>query len=199
LTVPKGLSVRREIDQGRLVSTMAFALRHDPARFDLELDDEGWTSFEDLIIAIRFARAEWGLLDEPMIRAAVAGMDRFEIRDGRIRAVYGHSIGLVKPPALGMPPAVLFHGTAAENVPSILQQGLLKMRRQFVHFSTDYEWVVGFLRDKPAWTILAIATPSPVEAGVVFRKANHHVWLTDFMDPRFLVVNSIGQGEVAGI
>ena len=189
--------MRREIDQGRLVSTMAFALRHDPARFDLELDDEGWTSFEDLIIAIRFARVEWSLLDESMIRAAIADMDRFEIRDGRIRAVYGHSIGLAKPPALGMPPAHLFHGTASENIPSILQQGLLKMRRQFVHISTDYEWVVGFLRDKPAWTILAIATQPPLEAGVDFRKANHHVWLADFMDPRFLIVHSTGQGVVA--
>ena len=45
-----------ELNRGKLVSTMAFALRHNPAHFKLNLDDEGWTSFEELIIAIRFER-----------------------------------------------------------------------------------------------------------------------------------------------
>ena len=43
---------------------MAFALRHDPAHFGLDVDDEGWTSFADLIAAIRFERYDWALLDE---------------------------------------------------------------------------------------------------------------------------------------
>ena len=185
-----------EFDQGRLISTMAFALRHDPAHFDLELDDEGWTTFEDLIIAIRFERFEWAFLDEPQIRAAIAGMDRFEIREGRIRAVYGHSVELVKPPAVSTPPALLFHGTASDNVSSILRQGILRMRRQFAHFSTDLDWVVDFLRDKPNWTIFAIPTQPALEAGVIFRKANHHVWLADCMDARFLLIHSNGHGAL---
>lgn len=184
--------MHRELDQGRLISTMAFALRHDPAHFDLELDDEGWTSFENLIFAIRFERYEWAYLDEFQIRATIAGMDRFEVRDGRIRAVYGHSIALVKPPAVAAPPSVLFHGTASENVPSILQHGILRMRRRFVHFSTDYDWVVDFLCDKPTWTIFAIHTPPVLEAGVTFRKANHHVWLAECMEPRFVIIHSSG-------
>ncbi len=189
--------MHRQLDQGRLVSTMAFALRHDPAHFELELDEEGWTRFEDLIIAIRFERFEWAFIDEPLVRAAIAGMDRFEIRDGMIRAVYGHSIDLAKPPAATAPPALLFHGTASANVPSILQQGILRMRRRFVHFSTDYDWVVDFLCDKPTWTIFAIPTPAALETGVVFRKANDHVWLTDFMDPRFIQICSTGRGDPA--
>ena len=184
-----------DFDHGRLVSTMAFALRHDPAKFSLELDEEGWTSFEDLIIAIRFEHYDWAFIDESFLKATIAGMDRFEIHDGRIRAVYGHSIELAKPPAVATPPAVLFHGTASQNVPSILQQGILRMRRRFVHFSTDYDWVVDFLCDKPAWTIFAIHTPPVLEAGVPFRKANHHVWLADCMDPRFIVIHSNGQPD----
>ncbi len=182
------------LDQARLISTLAFALRHDPSRFGVDLDEEGWTSFEELVIAIRFEQYDWDFLDESVIAAAIAGMDRFEVRDGKIRAVYGHSIALAKPPAVATPPAILFHGTASENVPSILQQGILRMKRMFAHFSTDYDWVVQFLSDKPTWTIFAVDTPLAVEAGMTFRKANHHVWLADSMHPRFLKVHSTGHG-----
>lgn len=186
--------MRRELDRGRLVSTIAFALRHDPGHFELKLDDEGWTSLEDLIIAIRFERHEWDRIDESIVRTAIADMDRFEIRDGRIRAVYGHSIEVAMPPAIETPPAVLYHGTSADNVPSILQHGILKMRRQFVHLSSDYDWVVRFLDDKPAWTIFAIEIASALQGGVLFRKANQHVWLTHTLPPSFLVLHSHGRG-----
>jgi putative RNA 2'-phosphotransferase len=186
--------VRRELDRGRLVSTMAFALRHDPAHFDLELDDEGWTSFEELIFAIRFKRYEWEYVDETIVRSVIADMDRFEIRNGRIRAVYGHSVELAKPPAIATPPAILYHGTSADNVSSILQQGVLRMRRRFAHLSSDYDWVVKFLIDKPSWTIFAIDTARAVDAGVLFRKANSHVWLTDAMPAQFLCLCTNGHG-----
>jgi putative RNA 2'-phosphotransferase len=189
--------VRRELDQGRLVSTMAFALRHDPARFDLQLDDEGWTSFEDLVIAIRFERYEWQDIDETVIKDAIAEMDRFEVRNGRIRAVYGHSVELAKPAKIEKPPAVLYHGTSVDNVSSIRQHGILRMRRQFVHLSSDYDWVVRFLDDKPAWTIFTVETAHPLDAGIAFRRANRHVWLTDTIPTRFLGVYSHGNGLLA--
>lgn len=189
--------MRIPFDQGRLISTMAFALRHDPARFGLDLDDEGWTSLDDLVIAIRYERYDWTFLDEKFIRTVIADMDRFEICDGRIRAVYGHSIELAKLPPIADPPDVLFHGTASGNLPSILQNGVSRMRRRFAHFSTDYEWIVRFLADKPEWTILAVNTLTASADGVVFRKANHHVWLADWMDPRFLLVHSSGFSALA--
>ena len=186
--------MRRELDRERLVSTMAFALRHDPAQFDLQLDDEGWSNFEDLIIAIRFERVEWAYIDESIVNEIIADMDRFEVRDGRIRAVYGHSVELTRPPAISTPPTVLYHGTSADNVPSILREGVLRMRRQFAHLSSDYDWVVRFLDDKPAWTIFAIDTFPALEAGILFRRANQHVWLTDALPANFLRIESTGEG-----
>ena len=64
------------IDPEKLVSTLAFALRHDPARFGLDIDDEGWTNLEDLVIAIRFDRYDWALVDEAALRTVIEGMDR---------------------------------------------------------------------------------------------------------------------------
>ena len=127
-----------------------------------------------MIIAIRFERYEWACLDESIVCAAIADMDRFEVRNGRIRAVFGHSIELAKVPAIATPPAVLYHGTSANNVSSILQQGVVRMRRRFAHLSSDYEWVVRFLSDKPSWTIFAIDTVPALEAGLFFRRANNH-------------------------
>lgn len=186
--------MRPGFDRGRLISTMAFALRHNPEQFDLGLDEEGWASIEDLIIAIRFERHEWSNIDESVVLATIADMDRFEIRDGKIRAAYGHSIALAKPPAVETPPAVLFHGTSADNVPSILRQGILRMRRRFAHLSSNYDWVVRFLNDKLSWTIFAIETSFALESGIVFRKANHHVWLTDSVPAPFLRIDSTGEG-----
>jgi putative RNA 2'-phosphotransferase len=163
----------------------------------LQLDAEGWTSFEELIIAIRFERHEWAWLDESKIMAAIAEMDRFEIREGKIRAVYGHSIALARPPAIATPPDVLYHGTSADNVPNILKHGILRMRRQLAHLSSDYEWVVRFLDDKATWTILAIKSSAALNAGVSFRKANHHVWLTDEIQPGFLDIHSEGHRLLA--
>jgi putative RNA 2'-phosphotransferase len=182
------------LDHWRLVSIMALALRHDPARFGLELDEEGWTSFEDLIIAIRFEHHEWSHLNLSVVDSLIAGMDRFEIRDGRIRAAYGHSFELVKPPAVAIPPATLFHGTASDNYPAISQRGILKMRRRFAHLSADLDWVVRFLADKPAWTIFAVDTLRALQGGVVFRQANHHVWLADAVPKDTLTIHSQGFG-----
>ena len=111
-------------DRAKLVSTLAFALRHHPAQFGLCLDEEGWTSLGDLVVAIRFDRYDWALLDEALVKVAIEGIDRFEIRGGRIRATYGHSIELGKLPPIVAPPPVLFHGTTEEALATIRHQGL---------------------------------------------------------------------------
>ena len=72
-------------DCEKLVRTIGFALRHNPAQFGLDLDEGGWASLEDLVIAMRFDRYDWALIEVPLLKAAIGGSDRFEIRDGRIR------------------------------------------------------------------------------------------------------------------
>ena len=76
-----------EFDQGRLISTMAFALATI-----LRVSAWNWTkragrSFDDLVIAIRFERYDWAFIDEALVKAAIAGMDRFEICDDNLRRI----------------------------------------------------------------------------------------------------------------
>jgi putative RNA 2'-phosphotransferase len=178
--------VTLSIDPDRLVRILAFVLRHEPARFGLDLDDEGWTNLEDLVIAIRFDRYDWALVDEAALRTAIEGMDRFQIRDGRIRATYGHSIQLGKLPPAALPPTELFHGTTNDALPAICRDGLRPIGRRFVHLTSDREYAICVANAKKGQAIVRVRAADAHASGRVFRRANDHVWLTDKIEASFL-------------
>lgn len=95
---------------------------------------------------------------------------RFVIsEDGtRIRANQGHSIVVDLNLDPQNPPETLYYGTATRFLKSILQQGLSKGRRQYVHLSPDKETAlkVGQRHGKPV--VLSIAAQSMRESGYVF-------------------------------
>jgi putative RNA 2'-phosphotransferase len=186
-------------DPIKLVHTMAHALRHDPGKYGLEPDAEGWVSFDDLIIAVRFERNAWLDLTRCDIERVLNAMesDRFEIVGAKIRAVYGHSINLEKPPPIQNPPEALFHGTSADNVAEIMAQGLLRMSRRFVHLSSDFDWVLRFIANKERWVVFRVLASVAGDDGVAFRQANRHVWLVDAMSPEYLHIESSGMGLVS--
>ena len=171
----------------QLVRTLAFALRHNPWHFGLELDAEGWTTLDDLVIAIRFDRYDWALVDEVMLKTAIDGMDRFEIRDGRIRATYGHSIELGKLPSAASPPHLLFHGTTQEALPAIRREGLNPMGRRFVHLTSNRDYALLVASAKQGHSVVLVHAAAAHDSGQVFRRANNHVWLTDRIDASFIV------------
>ncbi len=173
-----------------IIRTLAYALRHNPTQFNLALDAEGWARIDQLVNELRFVRYDWAFLDWARIERTISGSDRFEVRDGKIRAAYGHSIELEKPPAVAEPPEFLFHGTAAETIPEILSKGLNPMGRQFVHLSSDVDWVFHFLLSKPRWALLRILARQARGDGVCFRRANRHIWLADSMSAKFIRIES---------
>lgn len=67
--------------------------------------------------------------------------NRFELKDRKIRARYGHSISVTYPTDGQDSPSVLFHGTSIESVGSILGErlGLIPAGRQYVHLAESYE------------------------------------------------------------
>jgi putative RNA 2'-phosphotransferase len=178
-----------------IIRTLAYALRHNPTQFNLALDAEGWASIEQLVNELRFVRYDWALLEWARIERTISGSDRFEVRNGRIRAAYGHSIQLANPPGVAIPPDMLFHGTNANNVTAILKNGLLPMNRHFVHLSSDLDWVRQFVAEKEQWAIFCVNAKVAQAHGMIFRKANHHVWLVDSMEPEFLEIECSGEAS----
>lgn len=172
-----------------LSKTVSHALRHEPWLYELELDEEGWTPVDLLLSALRNERSEWSALcaDDICHIITVSSKRRFEIRDGRIRAIYGHSIAgkLKKTPAT--PPDVLFHGTSRAVLPKIQSVGLLPMKRQYVHLSTDKATSLEVGRRKSkAPVILRVLAMQATASGVRFFEGNQLVWLADSVPPEFI-------------
>ncbi|MFG1810238.1 RNA 2'-phosphotransferase [Streptomyces sp. NPDC049040] len=180
------------MDEKRTVKASKFlslVLRHQPERIGLTLDGNGWVGVDELLAACaahgrRLTRAE---LDHVV---ATNNKRRFAYSDDgrRIRASQGHTVPVDLGLAPAVPPAVLFHGTAAATLPLILHEGLRPMARQDVHLSADRETAVrvGSRHGRPV--VLAVDAAGLAEGGQVFRISANGVWLTGPVAPEWLRV-----------
>ena len=167
---------------------MSHALRHEPWLYELELDDEGWVPVDALVGAVR-TQAQFGDVDRAAIDDVVrnSAKQRFEIEDGRIRELYGHSVPgrLIKRAAV--PPELLFHGTSPDVERLIRTDGLRPMSRQFVHLSTDRAVALEVGRRKSAQpVVLRVHAAKAHAAGVRFPVGNDAVWLADHVPSEFI-------------
>jgi putative RNA 2'-phosphotransferase len=177
----------RYTDLSRIIS---HALRHEPWLYELELDDAGWVPVDALLMALRGEKPAWAALSESDLvqMMAEAEKQRFEISNGKFRALYGHSTPnrLLREPAV--PPAILFHGTAPATAELIRKEGLRPMARQYVHLSADIPMAtqVGRRKTKEP-VILRVKAFEAHGAGVPFYRGNDLVWLADAVGPAFIV------------
>ena len=172
----------------QLSKTIAHALRHQPYLYELELDDEGWVDVEYLLTGLR-QRRRWRNVTFEDLQAVLdlPGKKRYELVNGRIRALYGHSTTskIRKTPA--EPPLVLYHGTAPETAVIILREGLKPMSRQYVHLSVDVETAVHVgSRKAPNPTILKIRAHQAHQQGIPFYEGHDLVWLADTIPAEFI-------------
>ena len=171
-----------------LSKEISYALRHVPWEYELEMDEEGWVLTEQLLEALR-REEKWKDVHEADLHEIIKTSEkkRFEIKDGRIRAFYGHSIPMKITKQEMMPPDILYHGTARRFLESIQQNGLLPQRRQYVHMSQDVETAqaVGKRHD-PKPCILVINAKQAWEDGIQFYIGNEKVWLADAIPGKYI-------------
>lgn len=180
-------------DERRTLSkTMCHALRHAPHLYELELDEQGWTSLTALIDGLRAHRRAWRELDLPLVTQIVAedSKGRYELdeQEGRIRALYGHSVEgrLSKKPAT--PPARLYHGTSSHVIDIIRRDGLKPMNRQFVHLSADQSTATEVGRRKGGDTLLLVVDAARAHAdGITFYEGNALIWLSDAIPADYIL------------
>jgi putative RNA 2'-phosphotransferase len=135
------------VDLTSLSKLMSFVLRHEPELFGLSPDESGWVDLESFVQSIRSQRGFESVTGDDVMAAIAAGSKRrHEARDGKIRAMYGHSIERKIEHTAVEPPALLYHGTVSQVLPDISTNGLKAMRRQYVHLSSD---------PKTAWAVAA--------------------------------------------
>lgn len=180
------------IDYRQLSKTLAHALRHAPWVYELELDEQGWTSTAALLAALQ-ERRKWRQVVFADLAHIVATQQkrRYELEgdeSGRIRALYGHSIHAKIAKEAAAPPEILYHGTAPETAVLIREQGLKPMRRQYVHLSADEETaaqVGGRKARQPL--LLQIRALEAYQQGILFYRGNELVWLADFVPAEYIV------------
>jgi len=172
-----------------LSKIVSHALRHEPWLYELQLDKEGWVSIEMLLESLRFHNEEWKDLNESYLIRMIdlSGKKRHEIKESKIRALYGHTVpqNFERNPIA--PPEILYHGTAKENLSSIIKEGLNPMKRQFVHLSTKINIAREVaLRKSKNIAILEINAKEASEEGVSFYKGNELVWLVGSVLPKYI-------------
>ena len=167
------------INRGKKLS---YLLRHDTS---YAFDEHGWREVSDLVVNHGFTMEE--------LREIVAtnNKQRYEFSEDmtRIRARQGHSIQVDVDLEEAIPPDVLYHGTAKRFVDSILKQGILKGKRLYVHLSTtvDMATKVGERHGEPV--VLTIDAKRMSEDGIRFFLSRNGVWLTEFVDAKYIVGN----------
>ena len=171
-----------------LSKEVSYALRHAPWKYELEMDEDGWVPIGQLLDALQKTK-KWINIREANLVEMIEQSEkkRHELRNGRIRAFYGHSIPMKIIKEEKMPPDVLYHGTARRFMQSIMENGLLPQNRQYVHLSQDLETAedVGKRHDhKPC--ILIIAAKKAWNEGIKFYLGNEKVWLADTVPSQFI-------------
>ena len=161
---------------------LSYLLRHDK---NYAFDEHGWREVSDLVANHGFT------VEELREIVATNNKQRYEFSGDmtRIRARQGHSIQVDVELEEAIPPDVLYHGTAREFVDSIMKQGVLKGKRLYVHLSTtiDMATKVGERHGEPV--VLTIDAKRMSEDGIRFFLSRNGVWLTEFVDAKYIVGN----------
>lgn len=140
---------------------LSYLLRHDTS---YAFDEHGWREVSDLVANHGFTMEE--------LREIVANNNkqRYEFSEDmtRIRARQGHSIQVDVELEEAIPPDILYHGTSKEFVGSIMDQGILKGKRLYVHLSTTVEMATKVGQRHGAPVVLAIDAKRMHEDGIKF-------------------------------
>lgn len=168
----------------RVSRYLSYLLRHNPE--DLRMDERGFVSLAEILSKLR---RRFPQVTGELIREIVEKSERrrFEIKDGRIRALYGHSIPVKLDLREDREVKVLYHGTTREAVHRILRDELKPMRRNWVHLSPTVEIaeLIGLRRtSRPA--ILEIDVEKARRDGLKFYKATEEIYLCREVPPKYI-------------
>lgn len=173
----------------RLSRLLALVLRHRPEEVGLTLDAGGFAPLQTLAQALA-AQPGWeSVAVADLVTVADADPRRYEVRDGMIRARYGHTVSGAQPGEPAYPPEWLYHGTSPAAAAAMRTEGLLPQGRQHVHLSTTPALAREIAqRHTPEADVATVFARRAHAAGLEFRRAGPTVYLTARIAPEFLLL-----------
>ncbi|UXD21460.1 RNA 2'-phosphotransferase [Ignicoccus pacificus DSM 13166] len=162
----------------RISKKMTFLLRHKKGF----VDKEGWVDIERLYEELR-RYFPWIQLSDILYVVSKDEKGRFEVKNGKIRARYGHTIDVeVKLPKASE--KTLYHGTSCEVVAKIMKEGIVPMRRKKVHLTASLkEAIENAKRKGNCIKILEVDCECLERHGHEIFKAGRYVRVTDYVPP----------------
>lgn len=165
---------------------LTYLLRHDPE--ELSMDYQGYVKVIDLINKLNISKIELDWIVENNNKKRFSYLEN----DTLIRAEQGHNkklnikIDIEESPRIDF----LYHGTSSDNLKNIMKEGLTPQSRKHVHMSKDIETAlqVGSRKSKDV-IILKIHSAKMRSEGVKIYISNNNVYLTDYVDPKYISLN----------
>jgi putative RNA 2'-phosphotransferase len=167
---------------------LALVLRHRAYQFGLEVDDEGYVSLDHLMEVIGEQRNLESTTEEDVrLLAQAQGRARFEIRDRRIRATYGHSFRrLIQYPVVH-PPEHLYVGLPRTQLAEIRATGLRPVGRQFVHLSENRDEALEIAQNQDAdGTVVTVLAQKAAAQGIPFHHPAEGLFLSPALSADYL-------------
>jgi len=170
----------RELDHlGRVLTGI---LRHFPDRYGLAVEPHGWIELSAVARAIaqRHPVYRWLRPQHLVAIAETDGKGRYEVRDDRIRATYGHTLEV----DLDLPtediPEHLYYPVTADEAAIVLEVGLRPSDRRKVHLSkTALDAVAAGKVRTPEPIVLEVDVRRAQDEGIVIMRAGKTVYLAD--------------------
>lgn len=163
----------------KLGKHLSFLLRHQ--KDNPPLDEHGFANVKDVLFLLGINSEELNFIVENNDKK------RFEYSKDKkmIRARQGHTVKVDVDLKETEPPGFLYHGTSTKSIDKIMKDGILKMKRLYVHLISDIEIAKenGSRYGKPC--IIVVDTGKMYEDGIKFYKSNNDVWLTDKVEPKY--------------
>ncbi|MFT4541913.1 MAG: putative RNA 2'-phosphotransferase [Planctomycetota bacterium] len=174
----------------RITRSLAYMLRHQPEEFDLELDKQGFGEIGEVVCALNERLGE--PIEEDDLMDAIEGGDRprYEVKDGSIRAMYGHSIQVEAGEGCE-PPELLYVGVGSRDANRAEESGLQGGRRTYLHLATSFEEAKETGRRVARnYSVITVYALDAWEEGVQFydRKS---LFLSDPIPTEFLEVGEV--------
>ncbi len=173
----------------RLSRLVALVLRHRPEEVGLRLDEGGFVAVDALSEALAGQPGWDAVTVSDLVALAQADPRRYEVRDGRIRARYGHTVSVEQPGEPALPPEWLYHGTSPADATGMTGAGLRPSGRQHVHLSVTPQAALDVgRRHAPDAVVVVVFARRAAAAGIEFRRAGPALFLTGVVPPEFLLL-----------
>ena len=113
---------------------------------------------------------------------------RFKLNSdaSKIRANQGHSVAVDVELVEQLPPQVLYHGTAINNLESIKKKGLISQTRLYVHLSSNQTGALTVGQRHGKAVVLTIRAAEMQQDGYIFYLSENQVWLSQSVPAQYI-------------